>query len=636
MSAVETGIKTKQECEVHGKGKKTANRGLLVLLAISFLIIAWRVWVYGPTNPLVTAKVSIGTYPFLLISELWDMVFGGGGIVPHFQDIMWYFLSGVLIAGFIRTFKLAIKLRNLLNRFGFASIFIAAFVGIVTPLCACGMLTIVITLLVSGVPLSVAMALLISSPLMGPTAFLLTMADLGPQWTAIRVIAALSMGIFAGTITHLLRHKGFDQVDSLFREGSVPEGDFHDPAYPDERLRCSCKESFGNRVAAKTNNLFVIYWAKSADVLLMVGKYVLIGIVIGALVQRYMPIAWIGRLFGRKDPLNIVWITFGTIPLFLHQITLSAILLNIKNSLNGTLDGGAALAFMIGGPVTAIPCMVMLWTMFKKRVFFLYLFIAVFGTIFIAFLFRFFIFVPYVDTDNPLIRGVHSISGGSSSIINKLDKRVKVVMDPDNKTMIAVYDNEDYMTRVVFDAGFDRFLNASNGNVDNYQYLRNTANWLGGYGILAKQKNILIYNTFHQSGLARKTFEKNIKASLKAQNYAVDFYDRKELPKINKITLENYGQLWILAGESSSQPYFSSPELKTINNFTNDGGGLLIAAESIDAKLNKWNTAANQIASRYGVRFSHSVKHNKELHVATMYHFFDQISNTLGKIYKLF
>jgi len=636
MSTAETDIKAKQECEVHGKGKKAANRALLLLLAISFLIIAWRVWVYGPTNPLVTAKVSLGNYPLLLLSELWDLVFGRAGIVPHFQDIMWYFLAGVLIAGFIRTFKLAIKLRNLLNRFGFASIIIASIVGIVTPLCACGMLTVVITLLVGGVPLSVAMALLISSPLMSPSTFLLTMAELGPQWTAIRAIAALSMGIFAGTVTHLLRNKGFGQVNTLFIEGAVPEGDFHDPNYPDERLRCSCKESYGNRIAAKTNNLFVIYWAKSFDVLLMIGKYVLVGIVIGALVQRYLPISWINKLFGRDDPFNIIWITLGTIPLFLHQIGIASILVNIKNSLNGTLDGGAALAFMIGGPVTAIPCMVMLGSMFKKRVLALYLFIAIVGTISIAFLFRFFVFVPYVDTDNPLIRGTHSISGGNSSVITKQDKSIKVVMDPDGKSMIAVYDNEDYLTRVVFDSGFDRFLNPSSGSIDNSQYIRNTADWLGEYGISAKQKNILVYNTFHSYGLDGKKFEKNIKASLKAENYEVDFYDRKELPSLNEIIVNNYGQLWIITGESSSIPYFSNSELKTIKKFTDDGGGLLIAAEPVNGKQIKWNTAANQLATRYGARFSRSVKHDKELHVATMYHFFGQISSTLGKIYKLF
>lgn len=64
---------------------------------------------------------------------------------------------------------------------------------------------------------------------------------------------------------------------------------------------------------------------------------------------------WIYSLFGQKDQLNIVWISLGTIPIFLHQISASSILYHIKTSLDGTFDGGAGLAFLIGGPVTAIP-----------------------------------------------------------------------------------------------------------------------------------------------------------------------------------------------------------------------------------------------------------------------------------------
>ena len=95
---------------------------------------------------------------------------------------------------------------------------------------------------------------------------------------------------------------------------------------------------------------------------------------------------------------------------------------------------------MIGGPVTAMPTMVLFWTVFKKRVFFLYLFICLAGTILIAYAFQFLVFVPYVDTGSPLLRGVRSLSGGTASIIEKQNKNVRIVMDPDGKSMIATAD----------------------------------------------------------------------------------------------------------------------------------------------------------------------------------------------------
>ena len=96
----------------------------------------------------------------------------------------------------------------------------------------------------------------------------------------------------------------------------------------------------------------------------------LVGVAIGTIVERYLPVEWTSRLFGRRDPLNILWIALGSVPVFLHQISASSIVHHIKSSLPGTLDNGAALAFMIGGPVTAVPTMVLFWTIFRKRVFF--------------------------------------------------------------------------------------------------------------------------------------------------------------------------------------------------------------------------------------------------------------------------
>jgi hypothetical protein len=79
------------------------------------------------------------------------------------------------------------------------------------------------------------------------------------------------LGISAGFLTHYLRNKGF-KTNEVIIENAVPRGDFHDEHYPDEKFKCDCKEKFGNRVAAKTNNMFVIFLAKSTEMFLMVKK----------------------------------------------------------------------------------------------------------------------------------------------------------------------------------------------------------------------------------------------------------------------------------------------------------------------------------------------------------------------------
>jgi uncharacterized membrane protein YraQ (UPF0718 family) len=626
----------KNKCQIHEVPSSAGNKALISMVLVSFALVAWHVWVYGPTSQPARPDTYRSSFFVLLGIEIWDLIFSKSGIIAELKDIVLYFLFGILLAGFIRTYKLAIKLRNSLIRYNLLSIFMASFVGILTPLCACGILTTVITLLFAGLPLATAMALLVSSPLISPSAYLLTLNDLGPQWTVIRVAASFLMGIFAGVLTHSIRNKGF-QTGALFVEGAIHEGNFHDQNYPDERLRCNCKKKFGNRVAARTENKFIIFLAKSSDMLWLVGKYLLVGIAIGTIVNRYVPSEWIYSLFGREDSLNIIWITIGAIPVFLHQISASSILYNVKNTLDGTLNGGAGLAFLIGGPVTAIPTMVMLWAMFKKRVFFLYMFISIFGTILLAYSFQYFVFTPYVDIDNPLLKDVSSISGGSSTVISKTGRNIRIVIDPGGKGMIAVYDG--YMEGegiVVFDAGFERFLDISAEMYDNRKYIHNIAERLEDNNSSANERTILIYDTFHNSGFDKNSFNKSVPIILRKKGeFKVKLTDRKETPEITEQLLDSYSQLWIYFGESGSKEYFSKAELETIYRFVEGGRGMLIVTgKHTDGVENYW-AAANQISSRFGVQFSGITENKEELRVSTLYNFFYRMSEILERVYRL-
>ena len=289
-------VKDNDACEIHGSHHKTVNKTLLFMMLASISLIIWHVWVYGPTGQATNPNLLQRPFPMLLGSEIWDLLFNRHGIIAEIWSVFPYFIVGILLAGYIRTYKLAAKLQTTLRRYGFLSVFLASLVGILTPLCACGTVTTAVSLLFAGLPLAPVMSLLVTSPLLSPSTYLLTLNDLGPEWTVIRTVAAFSMGIFAGVVTHLLRNRGF-QTGEIFIEGAIPRGDLHDEAYPDERLRCNCKEKFGNRLAARTRNMFVVFLAKSSEMLGTVGKYVLVGVAIGTIVQRYMAYEWIYRYF---------------------------------------------------------------------------------------------------------------------------------------------------------------------------------------------------------------------------------------------------------------------------------------------------------------------------------------------------
>jgi len=520
-----------------------------------------------------------------------------------------------------------VKLQAKFRKHGMLSVLIASLVGLITPLCACGTLTTAISLLFAGMPLAPVMALLVTSPLLSPTTYLLTLNDLGPEWTVIRTAAAFLMGMFAGTVTLLLRDRGF-QTKNIFIEGAIPRGDFHDEAYPDERLRCNCKEKFGNRVAARTGNMFLVFLAKSAEMLWMVGKYVLVGVAIGSIVERYMPLEWITGLFGRKGALSIVWVTLGSVPIFLHQISASSILYHIKSSLHGTLDGGAGLAFMIGGPVTAMPTMIMFWTVFKKRVFALYMFICIVGTILIAYAFQLLVFVPYVDAGNPLLRDVRSVSGGSASVISKIDKNVRIVMDPDNQNMVATYLNDvSGQGGIVFDAGAERFREGSADKYDNLVYAGNVADWLEQSNTSSVKGSVLIYNAAGSGAMSA-----SVLAMLEKKGLTATMTTRQASPVLAEKQLAQYGQVWIVSGAMDAAKGYSDAELKTIGAFMKDGKSMLVVdgRDGADGK-----DAVNRLTSRYGVTFSGSARHQDMLPASTGSHFLNRASEALRGFLKL-
>ncbi len=313
----------------------------------------------------------------------------GIGLWDEFIYILPFLAIGVLLEAIIRTFKWHVKIRKALTRFGVLSIGIATLLGVASPLCACATLPLVISLLLAGLPLAPAMALLVTSPLMSPAGYTLLNWELGPGWANVVLTSAVFMGLFAGYITHFLRRYGFSE-DRLFRQ-ALPAGDFHDPDYPVEELRCDCGKQLSHRVDRCTHNKFLVFLAKFWEGTLKIGKFTLIGLFIEVVASSLIPHDWLAALLEGNGILPILTLTFATIPLHLPQVTAAAMLYGFVSPEVGagiSLAKGAGIALLIGGPVTALPVMAVFISMFRKRVLLLYLGLCVSGTLLLAFTYR--------------------------------------------------------------------------------------------------------------------------------------------------------------------------------------------------------------------------------------------------------
>ena len=311
------------------------------------------------------------------------------GIWNEFLYILPFLVLGVLLEATIRTLKWHVKIRHALTRFGGLAIILATLLGAISPLCACATLPLVISLLLAGLPLAPAMALLVTSPLMSPAGYTLLNWELGPGWANAVLFSAIFLGLFAGYLTHFLRRYGFSE-EVIFRQ-KLPEGNFHDPDYPVEELRCDCGKQLSHRVDRCTHNKFLVFLAKFWEGTLKIGKFALIGITVEVIALQFIPNEWISMLLEGTGVLPIFALTFATIPLHMPQVTAAAMLYGFVSPEFGegiTLSKGAGIALLVGGPVTALPVMALFIAMFRKRVLALYLAICVSGTLLLAFGYR--------------------------------------------------------------------------------------------------------------------------------------------------------------------------------------------------------------------------------------------------------
>jgi len=274
----------------------------------------------------------------------------------------WFFLLSVVLVGVIKGYKLDLKIRDSVNRAGLLGIVIAVGVGMVSPLCACGILPVAISLAMVGTPLPPLLALLATSPIMGPDALLLTWRGLGPEWAVLKLVGAGFVGLGTGVVTQLLVNKGFLAGNLLRLQPVYNEDGTLAPA-----ARIGAKAGIHVKTMSITprDNKLRFIFDRSLDAGLFVGKFLLLAIVIEAIIVTLVPMSWVAYLVGQESFVSILMAAVIGLPLPVNQIPAIPILAGL---LQRGIDQGAALTFLMAGPVSSLPAMIALTGMFRPRV----------------------------------------------------------------------------------------------------------------------------------------------------------------------------------------------------------------------------------------------------------------------------
>jgi len=280
----------------------------------------------------------------------------------------WYLLA-VTFAAVVKTFRWDLRVRASLARFGRGAVLVAVGAGLVSPLCSCGILPVAIALTGAGVSLPPVLALLITSPLMSPDAFLVTAGQLGWRYAVWKLGVAAAVGLCAGFSARWLVLRGMLPEHGL--RGEAPGGRGERIPQSLEGIASSgCFAHAGGPGGALVGgNRLVFFAGRFRDMALLVGRFLLVALAIQAAVTYWVPANVVEPLLGRRSVLSVLFASLLAVPLPMNQIAAPSV---IKGLLAVGMAPGAAMAMLVGGPVTSIPALSALAAAYDRRALLLY------------------------------------------------------------------------------------------------------------------------------------------------------------------------------------------------------------------------------------------------------------------------
>jgi hypothetical protein len=356
-------------------------------------------------------------------------------VFNSFVHIWPYLLITIPLAVGVQLSGASRYINNALGKNPYASIFLATAVGAISPFCSCGVIPVITTLLIGGVPLAPVMSFWIASPSMDPEIFMLSVATIGWKLSVWRLTATFAISLLAGMITHYADKNGFfgdgilrtncNAADDNSLKNLLPRiyrylSGLFTPVILENKtvqymaIKSSCNSGKGINCCVQTDSdLFRLepsqerpekscnsyitakYKDESFAIKLMketwkafamVAKFMAIAFFINALIAFYLPANFLTKYLGWHSQLSVLIAAMVGIPFYTSNITALPM---ISGLLALGMNQGAALSFLIAGPVTTLPAMMAVWGIVKPKIFYMYLAFSFSGAVIFGYLYNF-------------------------------------------------------------------------------------------------------------------------------------------------------------------------------------------------------------------------------------------------------
>ena len=307
------------------------------------------------------------------LEQYWD------ALVMMTAEMAPYLLLGFLIAGLRKVFVPKTLYAKHLAPNNMKSVVKAAAIGVPLPLCSCGVIPTTVGLRKEGASHGACTSFLIATPQTGVDSIIATYSLMGLPFAIVRPVAALFTAMFGGW---LVNREKTETPSPLPLKG---ESGHHEGGEEDEHEHCGChhhhhhhhegdhslplREGEG-RVSQVLTYAFV-------EMMQDVGKWLVVGLLIAALITVAVPNEWLAALHDYKL-LNMLIVLAVAIPMYVCAT--GSIPIAVSLMAKG-LTPGAALVLLMAGPAVNSASMLVIGKVFGKRTLTLYLMAIIVGAI---------------------------------------------------------------------------------------------------------------------------------------------------------------------------------------------------------------------------------------------------------------
>ncbi|MFD0669901.1 permease [Cohnella sp. GCM10027633] len=280
----------------------------------------------------------------------------GGGIhtfktmlISIFLEAMPFLLLGVVVSSFMHAFIPDSWFRRWIPKHPVLGAMAACLLGIVFPLCECGMIPIVRRLVAKGMPLYVGIVFILVGPIVNPIVFSATFAAFRsqPEMAYARMGLAAAVGIAIGLIVYF-----FVKGNPLRESRQASEHSRHD--HHDHHHHVHPREQRSNK--------FTEMFTHAGDEFFDMGKYLIAGSLVTAAVQAFVPRSDIAGIGQGEAASHLFMMGFA------YMLSLcSTSDAFVASTFASTFSMGSLLTFLVFGPMLDFKNTLMLLSVFKAK-----------------------------------------------------------------------------------------------------------------------------------------------------------------------------------------------------------------------------------------------------------------------------